>query len=104
MHYVLLAEHDADVCPTSNATTRELLLQTGQEIAGIAQRNGVNLVSGPWLNREHVVVVVVEADRSEAVDRFIVESRLMQWNRIRILPSLGVEEGMKDVQESKPLF
>jgi hypothetical protein len=32
------------------------------------------------------------------------ESRLMQRNRIRILPSLPMEEGMKDVQESKPLF
>ena len=104
MHFVLLAEHDADVCPTSNATTRELLLQTGQEIPNMAQRNGVTLVSGPWVNREHVVVVVVEAERSEAVDRFIVESRLMQWNRIRILPSLSMEEGMKDVQEAKSLF
>jgi hypothetical protein len=64
----------------------------------IAQRNGVTLVSGPWVNREHVVVVVVEADQSEAVDRFIVESRLMQWNRIRILPSLSMEQGMKDVR------
>jgi hypothetical protein len=64
----------------------------------------VDLVSGPWVNREHVIVVVVEADRSEAVDRFIVESRLMQWNRIRILPSLPMEDGMKDVQDSKPLF
>jgi uncharacterized protein with GYD domain len=104
MHYVLLAEHDADVCPTANATTRELLLQTGQEIPEIAERKGVKLVSGPWVNREHVVVVVVEADRSEAVDRFIVKSRLMQWNRIRILPSLAMAEGMKDVQESTPIF
>jgi uncharacterized protein with GYD domain len=104
MYYLLLAEHDADICPTSNATTRELSLQTGQDIPDIAKRHGVNLVSGPWVNREHVVVVVVEADRSEAVDRFIVESRLMEWNGIRILPSLAMEEGMKDIQESKSLF
>jgi uncharacterized protein with GYD domain len=81
-----------------------LLLDTAQEIPNMAQRNGVNLVSGPWVNREHVVVVVVEADRSEAIDRFIVESRLMQWNRIRILPSLSMEEGMKDIQQSTSLF
>jgi hypothetical protein len=104
MHFVILAEHDADVCPTSNAKTRDLLLQTGQEIPGIAQRNGVNIVSGPWVNREHVVVVVLEADRSESVDRFLVESRIQQWNRIRILPSLSMEEGMKDIQESTSLF
>ena len=103
MHYVLLAEHTAEVCPTSNAKTRELLLQTAQDIPNMA-RNGVTIVAGPLVNREHVVVVVVEGDRSEAVDRFLVESRLPQWNRVRILPSLSIEEGMKDVQESTPLF
>jgi hypothetical protein len=48
--------------------------------------------------------VVVEADRSEAVDRFLVEARFPQWNSVRILPSQSIEEGMKDVQESTPLF
>ena len=104
MHYVLLAEHTAEVCPTSNAKTRELLLQTAQDIPNIAQQNGITIVAGPLVNREHVVVVVVEGDRSETVDRFLVESRLPQWNRVRILPSLSIEEGMKDVQDSTPLF
>jgi hypothetical protein len=36
--------------------------------------------------------------------RFLVETRLHQWNQIRILPSLPIEEGMKDVQEATPLF
>lgn len=104
MHFVLLAEHSAEVCPTSNAKTRDLLLQTAQDIPNIAQRNGVTIVAGPLVNREHLVVVVVEADRSEAIDRFLVESRLPQWNRVRILPSLSIEDGMKDIQESTPLF
>ena len=104
MHFVLLAEHAAEVCPTSNAKTRDLLLQTAQDIPKIAQRNGVTIVAGPLVNREHLVVVVVEGDRSEAIDRFLVESRLPQWNSVRILPSLSIEDGMKDVQESTPLF
>jgi len=104
VHYVLLAEHDADNCPTSNAKTRDLLLKTGPEIPNVAQRNGVNIVAGPFVNREHIVVAVVEADRSDAVDRFIVESRLHQWNRVRILPSLPIDQGMKDVQDSTSLW
>ena len=104
MQFVLLAEHTAEVCPTSNTKTRDLLLQTAQDIPGIAQRNGVNILAGPLVNREHIVVVVVEADRSEAVDRFLVEARFPQWNSVRILPSQSIEEGMKDVQESTPLF
>ena len=104
MHFVLLAEHTAEVCPMSNAKTRDLLLQTAQDIPNIAQRNGVTIVAGPLVNREHLVVVVVEGDRPEAIDRFLVESRLPQWNSVRILPSLSIEDGMKDVQESTPLF
>jgi uncharacterized protein with GYD domain len=104
VHYVLLAEHDADVCPTSNAKTRDLLLQTAQDFPKIAESNGVNLVAGPFVNREHIVVVVVEADRSESVDRFLVQSRLHQWNRVRILPSKPIDEGMQDVQNSTSLF
>ncbi|HXY92376.1 MAG TPA: hypothetical protein VEP49_07870 [Acidimicrobiia bacterium] len=104
MHFVLLAEHSADVCPMSNATTKDLLLQTAPEIPGIAQRNGVTIVAGPFVNREHVVVAVVEADRAESVDQFLVEARLAQWNSVRILPSLTMEEGMKQIVETKTVF
>src|SRR5262245_17799000 len=104
MQYVLLAEHTAEVCPLSNAATKALLLQTAPDIPNIAQRNGVKIVAGPLVNREHMVVTVVEADRSESVDRFLSESRLMQWNRIHILPSLSMEEGLKEIQESTSLF
>jgi hypothetical protein len=104
VHFVLLGVHTAEVCPTSNSKTRDLILQIGPQIPSIAERNGVNIVAGPFVNREHIVVTVVEADKAENVDRFIVETRLNQWNAMRILPSLPIEEGMKDVQESESLF
>ncbi len=104
MHFVLLGVHNAEVCPTSNATTRDLLLKTGPEIPAMAERHGVRIVAGPYVNREHTTVVVVEAEKAESVDEFLVESRLHQWNTMRILPSLPMEEGMKDVAEGTSLF
>jgi hypothetical protein len=104
MHFVLLGVHSAEVCPTSNAKTRDLMLKLAPEVPATAERTGVNLVAGPFVNREHTMVAVVESDRAENVDRFLVEMRLHQWNQIRILPSLPIEEGMKDVQEGTPLF
>ena len=104
MHYVVLAEHSAEVCPTSNAKTKALLLEIGPQIPKIAEKHNVTIVSGPWVNREHVVATVFETDKSENLDAFIVESRLEQWNRMRILPSLPMAEGMKDVADSTPLF
>ncbi len=104
MHFVLLGVHNAEVCPTSNATTRDLLLRTAPEVPAIAERTGVRIVAGPYVNREHTTVVVVEAERAEDVDRFLVETRLHQWNTMRVLPSLPLEQGLKDVQEGTPLF
>jgi hypothetical protein len=104
VHFVLLAVHSPEVCPLSNSKTRDLMLQTAPEIPGIAERTGVKMVAGPYVNREHVTVAVVEADKADDVDRFLVETKLHQWNSVRVLPSLPIEEGMKEVQEGAPLF
>jgi uncharacterized protein with GYD domain len=64
----------------------------------------VNIVAGPFANREHTVVVIVEAERSEALDTFLVDTRLSQWNQVRILPSLPMEESLRELQEGTALF
>jgi uncharacterized protein with GYD domain len=104
VHFVLLATHTADVCPTSNSKTKELLLEIGPKIPSIADKAGVNIVAGPFVNREHTVVVIVEADKADNVDNFLVESRLGHWNNVRVLPSLPMEEGMKEVEAQAPIF
>lgn len=104
MHYVLIAEHTADVCPTANATTRKLLLETAPRIPGMAQEAGVNILAGPFVNREHSTVVIVEADASEKVDRFLVAARLPQWNSVRVLPSLPMQQALAEIEEMPALF
>jgi hypothetical protein len=104
MHFVVLAEHTAEVCPTSNAKTMELMKGLGPQVPGIAENNGVNMVAGPFVNREHVIVAILEADTAEAVDGFLVESRLAHWNTVRVLPSHSIQEGMEEIQSGTPLF
>lgn len=104
MHFVVLAEHTAEVCPISNAKTKELLLKTAPEIPGVAEKNGVNLVAGPFVNRQHLTVVVVEADKAEQVDSFIHEVRLEQWNQVRVIPSLPMQDMMSEVADTPALF
>ena len=88
----------------ANSKTRELLVELGPQIPTIAEKNGVRIVSGPFVNREHTTVAIVESDRPEAVDGFLVEARLPQWNRVRVIPSLPMEEAMKDMMEGPTLF
>jgi uncharacterized protein with GYD domain len=104
MHFVLLAEHTADVCPLSNARTKELLLKTAPEIPSMAESNGVKIVAGPFVNRQHLTVAVVEADKAEQVDSFIHEARLDQWNQVRVVPSLPMQEMMQEIADSPALF
>ncbi|HZU73758.1 MAG TPA: hypothetical protein VE990_13390 [Acidimicrobiales bacterium] len=104
MHYVVLGEHSAEVCPTSNATTKALLLDMAPQIPKIAEQNNVKIVAGPFVNREHLTVVVVEAERGEDLDAFLVQTRLHQWNRLRVLPSQRLQDGMQDVAEGVTLF
>ena len=104
MHFVLLATHSAEVCPTSNSKVRDMLTQTAPEIPNIAEKAGVNIVAGPYVNREHITVAVVEADTPDAVDQFLVESRLPQWNSVRVLPSLPMQQGLEELQAQTPLF
>ena len=104
MHFVVLGHHSAEVCPTSNAKTKALLLDIAPQINNMAEKHGVNIVAGPFANREHTLVVIVETERAEALDSFLVESRLSQWNELRILPSVPIEASMKELQETASLF
>ncbi len=104
MHFVVLGEHSAEVCPTSNAKTKALLLEIGPQIPKIAEKHKVNIVAGPFVNREHLTVTVVETERAESLDDFLVESRLHQWNTLRVIPSQTMAEGMADLAGETPLF
>ncbi|MGW1767675.1 hypothetical protein ACWCQL_26925 [Streptomyces sp. NPDC002073] len=104
MIFILLASHTADNCPLANATTRNLILKTAPKFPKLAQRAGVKLVAGPFVNREHMVVVVVRSGKAENVDRFLHESHLDQWNTTHVIPSLTLEEGLVEVQAATPIF
>jgi uncharacterized protein with GYD domain len=104
MHFVILGTHSPEVCPTSNAKTKALLLEVAPQVSDIAQKHGVNIVAGPFANREHTLVVIAETDRAEALDSFLVESRLPQWNQVRILPSVPMQDAMQELQETTTLF
>jgi hypothetical protein len=104
MHYVVLASHSAEVCPTSNAKTKAVLLEMAPQIPSIAEKHGVNILAGPFANREHTVVVIAETESAEGLDTFLVETRLAQWNQVRILPSIPLEQGLREIEEGTSLF
>jgi hypothetical protein len=104
MHFVVLASHSPEICPTSNAKTKAMVLELAPQFPGIAQKHGVNIVAGPYVNREHLAVVIVDSERAEGLDDFLADSRLAQWNQVHILPSIPLQEGLTEIQEGTSLF
>jgi len=104
VHFVILASHSPEVCPTSNAKTKGMMLEVAPQIPGIAQKHGVNIVAGPFVNREHLAVAIVETESTDGLDDFLADSRLAQWNQVRILPSRSLQEGLTEIQEGASLF
>jgi hypothetical protein len=65
-------------------------------------------VSSSWRGRsskwQHLTFAVAEGDTAEQLDSFIHETRLDQWNQVRVIPSRPLEDMMGEMAESPPLF
>ncbi len=104
MKYVILATHPPDICPTSNKKMKELMMKAAPQIPNVAKKHGVTFLAGPLVNWEHTVTIVAEASKMEQVWDFIYESGMQQWNSVRVIPSVPIEEGLGLVEKSNSIF
>lgn len=101
--YVIRATHPPDQCPIANSKTRELMVKGAPELPGLASRLGVKIVIGPLiLGAEHENIAVVEADRIEAVDDFVLQSGLAQWNSVRVSSAQTMQQALADLDKIPP--
>ena len=78
--FAVIAEHPPNLCPTSNAQTRQIMKEGAGQIPGLAEQLGLNIVTLRIFGPDHVILAVVEADDIDSVRDFALKSRLMQWN------------------------
>lgn len=102
--FAVIAEHPPDLCPTSNAQTRQLLKQGAGEIPQLAEQLGVRIGTLRIFGPDHIILVVAEADDIESVRKFALQSRLMQWNTVRISATYSIEEAVAMVDEVESIF
>jgi hypothetical protein len=96
MPYVMLGQHPPDLCPTSNAKTRERVQQMMTQLDAAQKTHQVRVLSGHVLGVSHRMVVILEAPNVEAVRGFAMETGLVQWNSLEIYPSWGLEEAIQE--------
>jgi predicted RecB family endonuclease len=102
--FALVAEHPPELCPTSNAQTRQLLKEGAGQIPQLAEHLGVEIRALRIFGPEHIILAVVDSDDIEAVRSFALQSRLMQWNTVKINATYSIEEAVAMVDQVEALF
>ena len=102
--YVILAEHRADSCPTSNAKVRKNVQAMAGQMGSLLTKHKVKMLSGPHiLGLSHKMVAVVDAPSVEAVQDFGMDAGLVQWNAVEVYASWGMEEALKRSAALEPI-
>jgi hypothetical protein len=102
--FAVIAKHPPELCPTSNAQTRQMLKQGAGQIPQLAEQLGVDIVTLRIFGPDHIVLAVVEAEDIEAVRNFVVRSRLIQWNTTSVHPTYSMEEAVAISDEMEAIF
>jgi hypothetical protein len=102
--FALIAEHPPDLCPTSNAQTRQMLKEGAHQIPHLAEQLGVDVGALRIFGPDHIILAVVEADTIDSVRDFALRSRLMQWNKVTIHATYSIEEALALIDEVETIF
>jgi predicted RecB family endonuclease len=102
--FAVIAEHPPDLCPTSNSTTRQLMKAGAGQVPQLAEDLGVSIVTMRIFGPDHIILAVVEADDIEAVRNFALQSRLMQWNTVKIHATYSMEEALEQIDSVEAIF
>jgi hypothetical protein len=102
--FAVLAEHPPDLCPTSNAQTRQILKEGASQIPQLAEQLGVDIGTLRIFGPDHIILLVVDADDIESVRNFALKSRLMQWNTVKIQATYSIEEAVAMIDEVDAIF
>jgi hypothetical protein len=104
MQFVVVAEHSPELCPTSNAKTRDMMKQGAGELPALAKKLGVNIVTMRVYGPDHIILAVVDAADIEPVREFAMQSQLAQWNRVKINATWSLEEALEKADALPTIF
>jgi hypothetical protein len=102
--FAVIAEHPPNLCPTSNAQTRQLLKEGASQIPQLAEQLGVDIGTLRIFGPDHIILAVVEADDIDSVRNFALQSRLMQWNTVKISATYSIEEAVGMIDDVEAIF
>jgi len=106
-HYAVIADHSPDICPGSNARSRARAMEgTGAEnMQRVAAEVGLSYVLEPQhLDPSHRVIAVVDAPSIEAVNTFVFDTGLFQWNTVETYALTPIADLMARLMDVPTVF
>jgi hypothetical protein len=102
--FAVIAEHPPNLCPTSNGQTRQMMKEGASQIPRLAEQLGIQIVTLRVFGPDHIILAVVDADDIDSIRSFALQSRLMQWNTVRIHATYSMEEALPLIDSVEPIF
>jgi hypothetical protein len=102
--FAVLAEHPPNLCPTSNAQTRQMLKQGAGQIPQLAEELAINILTLRVFGPDHIILAVVESEDIDSVRDFALQSGLMQWNTVKIHATYSMDEALALVDKVEAIF
>jgi hypothetical protein len=102
--FAVIAKHPPELCPTSNAKTRQMMREGAPQIPQLAEQLGVEILTLRVFGPDHVVLAVIEAEEIDAVRDFMFQSRLIQWNTTNIYATYSLDEALARADNLEAIF
>src|SRR4051794_33848233 len=102
--FAVIAEHPPELCPSSNAQTRQILKEGAGRIPQLAEQLDVNIGTLRIFGPDHIILAIVEADDIGSVRNFALQSRLMQWNTVNIHATYSLDEALALLDQVDTIF
>jgi hypothetical protein len=102
--FAVLAEHPPNLCPTSNAQTRQMMKQGAGQIPQLAEELAINILTLRVFGPDHIILAVVESEDIDSVRDFALQSGLMQWNTVKIHATYSMDEALALVDKVEAIF
>jgi predicted RecB family endonuclease len=70
----------------------------------LAEQLGVEIGTLRIFGPDHIILAVVDADDIDSVRNFALQSRLMQWNTVKVHAIYSIEEAVALIDEVEAIF
>jgi hypothetical protein len=100
----LVTEHPPQLCQTSNAQIRARFQQGDAKARAAVDSLGLEILAGPLIASDHRSFTVIRANDVDTVRVFALESGLIQWNSVQVIPCITYEDSVAELERVSPIF